>query len=277
MFKVLILQRYYKLSDEQLEYQINDRMRFMRFLDLTIADAMPDSRRIWLFSERLTHPGLVKELFGLLESSPEGPGLIAREGKLADASFVEVPRQRNSRQENARIKGGTVAQEWTEQPAKLRRKDTDARWTGKNNQNYYGYKHHAKADAKSKLITDYLVPPASTHDSQALNELPDASDKGRPLYAASACTGQQKILEKYEVEDQICEKGTRNRPLNQTQQQSDKEKSKTSVRLEHGFGFMENGMGTMFNRKTGKGRAETVIGLMNLTCNRFRKLQLEVA
>lgn len=46
MFKILILQRYYNLSDEQVEYQINDRMSFMRFLDLTIADDIPDSRTV---------------------------------------------------------------------------------------------------------------------------------------------------------------------------------------------------------------------------------------
>lgn len=114
MFKILILQRYYNLSDEQLEYQINDRMSFMRFLDLTIADDIPDSRTIWLFSERLTDLDLVKELFEKFESSLEGLGLVAHEGKLVDASFVEVPRQRNSRQDNASIKEGTVPQEWSQ-------------------------------------------------------------------------------------------------------------------------------------------------------------------
>ena len=72
-------------------------------LDLTIADDIPDSRTIWLFSERLTNLDLVKELFELFESSLEGLGLVAHEGKLVDACFVEVPRQRNSRQENASV------------------------------------------------------------------------------------------------------------------------------------------------------------------------------
>lgn len=96
-FKVLILQRYYYLSDEQLEYQINDRMSFMRFLDLTLAYDIPDSRTIWAFSERLTDLGLVKELFDLFESSLHALNLIAHEGKLVDASFVEAPHQCNSR------------------------------------------------------------------------------------------------------------------------------------------------------------------------------------
>ena len=65
MFKILILQRYYNLSDEQVEYQINDRMSFMRFLDLTIADDIPDSRTVWFFREQLTDLGLVEGLFSL--------------------------------------------------------------------------------------------------------------------------------------------------------------------------------------------------------------------
>lgn len=275
MFKVLILQRYYNLSDEQLEYQVNDRMSFMRFLDLTIADDIPDSRTIWLFSERLTELGIVNALFFHFESSLDSLGLIAREGQLVDASFVEVPRQRNSRADNAIIKAGKVPEGWDEKPAKLRQKDTDARWTKKNNTNYYGYKNHTKVDAKSKIITDYKITPASVHDSQVLEELLDEGDKGQPLYADSAYVGQKDVVDKYQMKDQICEKGSRNKSLTEDQKASNKEKSQTRCRVEHVFGFMENSMGSMFNRKIGQQRAETVIGLMNLTYNMFRKLQLQ--
>lgn len=275
MFKILILQRYYNLSDDQLEYQINDRMSFMRFLDLTLADDIPDSRTIWAFSERLTDLGLVKELFDLFESSLEELNLIAHEGKLVDASFVEAPRQRNSREENDQIKSGTIPESWTEQPAKMRQKDTDARWTKKNNQSYYGYKNHTKVDLKSKLVTGYVVSDASVHDSQALDDLLDERDREQDLYADSAYVGQHETLNKYEITDQICEKGARNRPLTEQQKQSNREKSKTRARVEHVFGFMENTMGRIFNRKIGIRRAETVIGLMNLTYNMFRKIQLD--
>ena len=97
MFKVMILQRYYNLSDEQVEYQINYRMSFMRFLDLTIADDIPDSRTVWTFRERLTDLGLVEALFDLFLKALESLNLIVNEGKIIDASFIEVPRQRNSR------------------------------------------------------------------------------------------------------------------------------------------------------------------------------------
>jgi len=275
MFKVLILQRYYNLSDEQLEYQINDRMSFMRFLDLTLADDIPDSRTIWVFNERLTDLGLVKELFDLFEASLETLNLIAHEGKLVDASFVEVPRQRNSREENAEVKAGEIPAKWKETPTKLAQKDVDARWTKKNNVSYYGYKNHAKVDGKSKFITNYKVTDASVHDSQVLDDLLEEQDKSAPLYADSAYVGQEETLNKYEVEDQICEKGVRNKPLTDEQRKRNKQKSKTRARVEHVFGFMENSMGSMFNRKIGIKRAESVIGLMNLTYNMFRKLQVE--
>jgi IS5 family transposase len=97
MFKILILQRYYNLSDEQVEYQINDRMSFMRFLDLTIADDIPDSRTVWAFREQLVDLGLVEQLFEVFLGELERLNLIVNEGKIIDASFIEVPRQRNKK------------------------------------------------------------------------------------------------------------------------------------------------------------------------------------
>ena len=104
MFKVMILQRYYNLSDDQVEFQINDRMSFMRFLNLSIADDIPDSKTVWHFRERLTDLDMVEELFVLFLKELDKLGLIVNEGKIIDASFVETPRQRNSREENKQIK-----------------------------------------------------------------------------------------------------------------------------------------------------------------------------
>ena len=275
MFKILILQRYYNLSDDQAEYQINDRMSFMRFLNLSIADDIPDSNTIWLFSERLTDLNLVKSLFELFQSQLEKLGLMVNEGKIIDASFVEAPRQRNSRENNQQIKEGKGESLWTDEPNKKRQKDIDARWTKKNNQNYYGYKNHAKVDAGSKLIERYEITDAAVHDSQALDALLDKKqDKEQELYADSAYADQQEILEKHQVKDQIHEKGYKNKPLTDTQKESNTRKSKVRVRVEHVFGFMENSMGSMYYKKVGKSRADTVIGLMNLTYNMFRKIQL---
>ncbi len=98
---------------------------------------------------------------------------MVNEGKIIDASFVEAPRQRNSRENNQQIKEGKGEGLWTDEPNKKRQKDIDARWTKKNNQHYYGYKNHAKVDAGSKLIERYEITDASVHDSQALDALLD--------------------------------------------------------------------------------------------------------
>ena len=100
MFKVLILQRFYNISDDQVEYQINDRMSFMRFLNLTIADDVPDSKTVWHFRERLIDLDLIEPLFNLFLEELERLNLVVNEGKIVDASFIEVPNQRSTRNEN---------------------------------------------------------------------------------------------------------------------------------------------------------------------------------
>ena len=196
MFKIMILQRYYNLSDDQAEYQINDRMSFMRFLNLSIADDIPDSKTVWHFREQLTDLGLVEELFALFLKELERLNLIVNEGKIIDASFVEVPRQRNSRDENAHIKEGVIPERFEANPHVKSQKDVDARWTKKNNVNYFGYKNHAKQDAGSKIVVGYMVTDASVHDSQVTEALLDEKDKGEDFYADSAYSGepQEKII-----------------------------------------------------------------------------------
>ena len=276
MFKILILQRYYNLGDDQAEYQICDRLSFMRFLKLTIADDVPDSKTIWNFRERLVDLDIVEKLFDLFKTQLEALGLIIHEGKIVDASFVEVPKQRNSREENKQIKEGEVPKEWKENKNKLEQKDVDARWTKKNGVSYYGYKNHVKCDEKSKLITGYTVTDASIHDSRPTIDLLNEEDENQSFYADSAYTGEDlgnKLTDK-KVIPQIIEKGYRNKPLTDPQQATNKEKSKVRVRIEHIFGFVENSMNGSYIKTIGIKRAMTVIGLMNLTYNMFRKVQL---
>jgi len=86
-------------------------------------------------------------------------------------TFVEVPRQRNSREENAGIKAGQPPEQWKEEPNKLRQKDVDARWTKKNDEQHYGYKNHVNADEANKLVQSCAVSDAAVHDSQVFEEL----------------------------------------------------------------------------------------------------------
>lgn len=276
MFKILILQRYYGLGDKQIEYQILDRISFKKFLGLSTADKVPDEKTVWLFRENATNTGLIEQLFDQFKSYLESKELIFNEGQLVDASFTVAPRQRNSKEENEKIKNGEGDDLWNDHPHKKRHKDIDARWVKKNNETFYGYKNHAKVDTKSKFINTYTVTDASVHDSQALDSLLTETDEGQDLHADSAYTGeeQEKTIAKHKMKNNVHEKGYRNKPLTQEQKESNKNKSKTRARVEHVFGFMEQSMNGLCIRSIGIIRATGIIGLINLTYNLFRYEQV---
>lgn len=276
MFKIMILQRYYGLGDAQVEYQILDRLSFKNFLGLESGDKVPDEKTIWAFRETLTTKGVVEQLFEKFNQYLSSKNLIFNEGKMIDASFTIAPRQRNTREENKSIKEGKGDELWNDKPNKKKHKDTDARWTKKNGETFYGYKNHAKVDSKSKFIDKYKVTDASVHDSQALDELLTEKDKGQNLYADSAYTGeeQEKVIAKHKMNNKVHEKGYRNKPLTEEQKASNREKSKTRARVEHVFGFMEQSMNGLALKSVGIVRASGIIGLINLTYNLFRYEQV---
>lgn len=276
MFKVLILQHLYNIADERTEFAIKDRLSFMRFLGLTLQDKVPDEKTIWLFRETLTQNGDIERLFKKFNRHLDKMGLIAHKGSIVDASFVEVPRQRNTRDENEDIRSGEIPEGWEENPEKLRQKDVDARWTKKHGRSYFGYKNHAKVDRKSKLITNYTTSNASVHDSQKLGDLIDSGDAHHDLFGDSAYSSDEidKKLKRRKIRNRIHEKGYRSHPLTRGQEEKNRIKSKIRARIEHVFGFMENTMKAGFIRCVGMVRAAAAIGLINLTYNLCRSVQL---
>ena len=271
MFKILILQRLFNISDDQAEYQINDRVSFMRFLGLSLGDRVPDAKTIWLFRDTLVKADVIEGLFKLFNLQLEQQGIISHKGTIVDATFVEAPRQRNTREENRQIKEGKTPEGWDkpENVSKVRQKDTDARWMTKNKERHFGYKDHVKVDADSKLITAYSVTDASIHDSQALIELID--EKDQVLYADSAYSGNP-IADKLPkgIKNQIHEKGYRNRPLSEEQKAENKKKSRIRARIEHVFGYMNGSLHGITVRSIGIARAKFNIGLTNLIYNLCR-------
>jgi len=276
MFKILILQRYYGLGDKQVQYQVIDRASFKQFLGIEKVDKVPDEKTVWAFRENLTKSGLIEELFTTFNTFLEAKELIFNEGQMIDASFTVAPRQRNTREENEKIKNGEGNDLWNDKPHKKKNKDIDARWTKKNKENFYGYKNHAKVDKKSKFINTYVVTDASVHDSQALSNLLETKDENQELYADSAYTGekQEETISKALMINKVHEKGYKNKPLTEEQKENNTQKSKTRARVEHVFGFMEQSMNGLKLRSIGITRATGIIGLINLTYNLFRFEQI---
>jgi IS5 family transposase len=279
LFRMLVLQSLYNLSDEEAEYQVRDRLSFTRFLGLGIEGSIPDGTTLWLFREKLAKAGLIDKLFERFGRHLEAKGYIARGGQMVDATIVPVPRQRNSRDENEQVKAGTTPEDWKKRPSKNRQKDKDARWTKKHGRSLFGYKNHVNADARHKLIRDDTVSDASEHDSQKLDELLNRGNTSRDVYADSAYRSAEieRKLKAKGFRSRIHKRGRRNRPLSDAETEANSRKSKVRARIEHVFGAQENAPGGRLVRTIGIARAKIKIGLQNLTYNIRRLVILERA
>jgi IS5 family transposase len=277
MFKAIVLCELYNLSDDQVEYQLRDRLSFMRFLGLGLEDGVPDAKTVWLYRDVLAQEGVIGELFDEFDGYLKERGYLAMGGQIIDASIVPVPKQRNTREENAKIKDGGTPEDWENQPAKRCQKDTDARWTKKHGKSHYGYKNHVNVDRRHKLVRRYKVTDAAVHDSQVVDDILDADNTASGVWADSAYRSVEieAKLEEKGLKSRIHRKGHRGKPLSEREKRGNKTRSKVRARVEHVFGAQSNDMGGTLVRGIGLVRARARIGLKNLVYNMRRLVQLE--
>ena len=190
MFKVLVLQTLYTLSDDQTEYQLKDRLSFMRFVGLALEDRVPDAKTIWLFREQLTRAGAIERLFARFDRVLREAGYLAMGGQIVDATVIQARRPRLTRSEKATIKGGGVPSGWSK--AKRAQMDTEGRWTLKRGRKrsaelsephertrselvipVFGYKNHLGIDRRHGFIRSFAVTDAARHDGHQLGRLLD--------------------------------------------------------------------------------------------------------
>jgi transposase, IS5 family len=274
LFKLLILQQLYNLSDEGLEYQTHDRESFRRFVGLSPSAEVPDATTVWLFRERLREAGLIEELFERFNEFLSGNGYAAQGGQIIDATLVPVPIQRNSREESKQLKQGKIPFEWEENPRKLSQKDTDARWTKKNGESHFGDKNHINIDGEYGFIRNHSVTNASVHDSKQFCAVLDPENEGEQIWADSAYRSQalEQALEEVGFKSEIHERGYRKHPLTQAQKAMNREKSKVRAKVEHVFGAWVMGMGGKLVRCIGIKRVSAQLGLKDLVYNLKRYL-----
>ncbi|MBL4873753.1 MAG: IS5 family transposase [Rhodobacteraceae bacterium] len=275
MFKVLVLQHLYNVSDEQIEYQIRDRYSFCRFLGLTPSDKVPDAKTIWLFREQLVKLNVVKELFYDFDYQLNEQGYAAQKGQIVDASFVDVPKQRNKKNENKQIKDGETPERFSKNPNVGAQKDIDARWTKKNNEVHFGYKDHATIDNAHKLIREYEITSAEVHDSNIFEEIL-TDNTSKDVWADSAYRSEESelTLDVMGYRSHVNKKGKRNSPLTEQEKKANKRKSKVRARIEHVFGSMTNEQGGLQFRVIGLARNTVKIGMMNIVYNMRRLVSL---
>jgi IS5 family transposase len=270
MFKILIIQALYNLSDERLEFQVLDRYSFSRFLGIQEGGKVPDATTIYRFREELANANVIELLFAQFDQFLRNNGFKAQKGQIVDASIVRVPIQRNSRDENKDIKAGKKIKSWGK--TKRRQKDTDARWTKKNSKSYFGYKNHISVDAGHKFIRSYEVTDASVHDSQVFTELLDPCNTSRDVWADSAYRSEESLKELQEqgFREHIQRKGSRHKKLTAREKQGNRSRSRIRSRVEHVFGVQAMRTGGTLLRSIGIIRLKAKIGLRNMAYNLTR-------
>ena len=283
-----------RVSPEKAEFQVRDRLSFMRFLGLAPGDPVPDAKTIWLFREHLTRAGAVEKLFARFDRLLGEKGYLAMSGQIVDASLIPAPRQHLDDGEKQAIKDGKSADEiWPDDPAKAAQKDINARWTLKVSKAkpdaegrkpaqdiaipMFGYKNHVGIDRRFGLIRTWLVTDAAAHDGARLREgLVDPNNTASDVWADTAYRSEanEAFLAAIGKVSRIHRRKPKGRPMPKTVARANATKSKIRVAVEHTFAHQKGPMGLVV-RTIGIARAHTKIGLANLAYNMRRLVWLD--
>jgi transposase, IS5 family len=284
MFKVLVLQTLYTLSDDQSEYQIRDRLSFMRFLGLALEDRVPDAKTIWLFREQLSRAGAVERLFARFDAVLRETGYLAMGGQIVDATVVQARRPRLSKDEKATVKGGGVPAGWSQ--AKRAQMDTDGRWTLKRGRRrpggeryeqaqlvipVFGYKNHLGIDRHHGFIRSFTVTSAAAHDGRQLGGLLDPHNTASPVWADSAYRSAANValLARRGLVPQFQRAKPRGKPMPPHMLRGNAGRARVRVAIEHVFAAQKCRLGLVI-RSVGRARARARLGLANLVTNMRR-------
>lgn len=291
MFKALVLQTLYGLSDAQTEFQILDRRSFGRFLDLDDGDNTPDETTIWRFREALVRANAIDALFARFDAHLKDLGYLAMGGQIVDASIIAAPRQRMTDEERAIVKDGGIPEHWVATPARLAQKDRDARWTLKRGRRknghdgrlmaeiatpMFGYKSHIGIDRHHGFVRTWSASDAARYDGRELIGLIDPANTGSAIWADTAYRSQknERAISRAGRVSKIHFRRAPGKPLPAQRQRANAARSRVRSAVEHVFATQKHRMG-LFIRTIGIERAKAKIGLANIAFNFKRFLYWE--
>ena len=271
LFKGLVLQRMYNLSDVELEDQINDRFSFRRFVGLGVSDDVPDATTFCRFRQELLGQKLSEKLFQLVLSQLLKKGDF-KQGVSVDATGVESSRRPRTTIEV--VPEDRAESDTEEQVTISHSDDTEAAWLKKGKKTYYGYKVHMAADPTYGLVVGGHVTPANRSDmnelGQVLSEIPHGI-RGR-CYADKGYTSKanRDVVHQKGFKDGIMEKAVRGRPLTHWQKIRNKCISSVRCRIERIFGTFKRCRDFSRSRYVGQAKVEQEFFLVSLSYNLVR-------
>lgn len=240
MVRLLFIQALYNLSDEDCEYQVLDRMSFQHFCRLDGALHIPDARTLWSFKQRLAKGGLGgRAVFDAVSLQLQQHGYIPRGGQIVDASIVQAPITQARSDERQALNEGRAPEGWSAK--RLRHTDRDARWTKKHGKSFYGYKLHANADARYKLIRRVKVTAANVDDGQTLKDVLDPANTRSRLLADRGYDAQanRELLQAHQLSDGIARRAKPGQDRRQRLDARNKAIGRIRARGEHVFAGLE--------------------------------------
>lgn len=297
MFRLLVLQTLYTLSDDQTEYQVRDRLSFMRFVGLGLGDPVPDAKTLWLFGvpppsarEQLTKAGAIETLFQRFDQLLRDAGYLAMGGQIVDATVVDARRPRLKGEEKAVVKGGGVPEGWSK--AKAAQIDRDGRWTLKRGRKRppkadervatelvvpaFGYKNHVTIDRRHGFVRRYTVTHAAAHDGAQLGAVLDPDNTASGVWADTAYRSQENLamLARRGLVERLQRPKPRGKPMPKHVRRGNAKRAKVRALVEHVFAAQKRRLGLVV-RTVGKARARTKLGLANLVTNMLRLVWFE--
>jgi IS5 family transposase len=257
MFKALLLQQWYGLSDPGLEEAICDRLSFQRFLGLSLQDRVPDETRICRFRHRLAQEGLAERLFALLEEQLQAKGMIVRRGSLIDATLIKAQPHPPRRGEPS--------------------PDPDADWTRRGKDGHFGYKVHLSVDQGSGLIRCLALSAASVSESHLFEAMVKGDEAAVFADGAYAKDARKKALRDRGVFCGIINRAWRYRPITEQQKRRNKCYSRVRRAVERVIGTLKCRYGLARCRYVGGVRNRCHLWLKGICYNLRKMLVLQGA
>ena len=256
MFKALLLQSWYSLSDPGLEKQLARDLLFRRFVDLSLSESVPDHSTFWRFRTLLDKAGLLDPLLEEINNQLAEHGLLIRSGEVSiiDASVIEAKQNRPKKDKHGNNTQDPEAAYNVKQGSDGKRKTT------------YGFKTHANVD-EDGFIKSYDYTAGNVHDSQVFETLLTGNEQ--EVYADSAykSAAHDQLLKDKGVRNRLLERAYRNKPLTSDQKYANRMNSGVRSIVERVFGVLKLHYGMGKARYLGLTRNKARFGLMSLAYN----------
>jgi transposase, IS5 family len=266
MFKALLLQQWYGLSDPGLEEALCDRMSFRRFVGLAGDEAAPDHSTLWRFRQALSRRGVDRAAFEAVARQLDAQGLIIRRGTLIDASLVQAQSQPPA------PPSGELEPSASKLVKSLREPDAD--WTRRGAKRIFGYKLHLAVDLGSGLVRRVLMTPASINDTIPADSLIMGDEAAIFADKAYDTHARRALLKDMGSKNRICRRGNKHHALSPWSQRRNRAIARIRGRVETMFAILKRHYGHGRARYLTLQRNQTDFILACLAINLRRALVL---